>query len=656
MTSEGVVFPKDESGKRSTMGFNCEVFATSLDATDATAARATRGASTKWRRKYAKHVVANVEVCARSPAAAVQVATDGLKQLHSTLLFEREGQEMSLAEAMTNFTESTLKPMTVTGRGSISTEATLTVPYNGKELCGDALRAQIERWVKGGQCELDTGAALQAAVDNPDWCSDLHDRTFVLLGASSAMGPLPLLLQLGAHVVAVDIDRPPLWEKILAMALESPGRLTFPVRSSSMVADAYAIETAEDVAAAAAVAGCNLLTETPEVCTWLLNTLPEDCKAVLNCLAYLDGANFVRISAAMDAIVAKIIASRSDVTLAFLCTPTDAHLVPSTAQEAARRNFRSLGLASLFKIWPGLPSNARRAIRQDDGGASTGSQTFVCDAIVPQQGPNYILAKRIQHWRCIVASAAGTNCSASIAPATSTASVLSNKAASALYRGLPSFKPMEVFNEGTSRALMAMLLVHDLCNPQASSVALKQPLELFARTAFHGGAWRCGVKFGALGIPATVVAYLKMYVVRPYLVIYNAVQTFGWSIMLVQTIKTLVAGGGLAPLFASIRPSLFFFQRLASLEVLHSLLGVVRSPLPTVGLQVFSRLALVAVIEHAADAVTGGGAAVTRSVWLALMATSWGITEVVRYATYCLSALGISEFNPSMKVLTVRVH
>ena len=66
---------------------------------------------------------------------------------------------------------------------------------------------------------------------------------------------------------------------------------------------------------------------------------------------------------------------------------------------------------------------------------------------MPQQGPNYILAKRLQHWRVIVASHAGINCSSNIAPATTTASVLSNKAASALYRGLPSFKPMEVFAE-----------------------------------------------------------------------------------------------------------------------------------------------------------------------------------------------------------------
>ena len=57
----------------------------------------------------------------------------------------------------------------VVSAGDMTTEACVTkVAYLcGRGLQGDALRAQIERWVKGGQIELDTGAALIAAVDNP---------------------------------------------------------------------------------------------------------------------------------------------------------------------------------------------------------------------------------------------------------------------------------------------------------------------------------------------------------------------------------------------------------------------------------------------------------------------------------------------------------
>ncbi len=63
---------------------------------------------------------------------------------------------------------------------------------------------------------------------------DLSQHYFVLLGAGSAMGPLPLLLALGANVYAVDIDRPGVWSKLIGMARASSGEFTFPVRASKL--------------------------------------------------------------------------------------------------------------------------------------------------------------------------------------------------------------------------------------------------------------------------------------------------------------------------------------------------------------------------------------------------------------------------------------
>ena len=132
-----------------------------------------------------------------------------------------------------------------------------------------------------------------------------------------------------------------------------------------------------------------------------------------------------------------------------------------------------------------------------------------------------------------------------------------------------------------------------------------------------------------------------------YLVVYNAVQACGWGYMLAKAIATLAGSGsgasrlGAVQLFGAVRGPLLFFQRLAWLEIVHAVLGVVRSPVPTVALQLFSRLALAGVVEHAADAVTGGGSVVVASSWFAMMAVSWGVTEVVRYTHYALSALGL---------------
>ena len=40
---------------------------------------------------------------------------------------------------------------------------------------------------------------------------DLSDKYFVLLGAGSAMGPFITLMKLGANVIAIDINRAPVW-------------------------------------------------------------------------------------------------------------------------------------------------------------------------------------------------------------------------------------------------------------------------------------------------------------------------------------------------------------------------------------------------------------------------------------------------------------
>merc|ERR1719230_154113 len=95
---------------------------------------------------------------------------------------------------------------------------------------------------------------------------------------------------------------------------------------------------------------------------------------------------------------------------------------------------------------------------------------------------------------------------------------------------------------------------------------------LMAATAFHGGAWRAGYKFGTIG-PSSAVAYMVLaYVVKAYLVLYSLAQFLGWSWAL-ATFEATPRATGLASAGSII--TLFTYLQLA--EVVHAAIGIVPS-------------------------------------------------------------------------------
>lgn len=135
------------------------------------------------------------------------------------------------------------------------------MPYKGKVLSGKDLEAQVDKWVSYGTIEPSAGEAIKDASKNEQW-RDLSEEYFVLLGAGSAMGPLKLLLDLGANIVAIDLDRPKIWERLLSLAENSCGTMTFPLKAGKQQSS---LNSKEELCAAA---GSNLLTQTPEILTW----------------------------------------------------------------------------------------------------------------------------------------------------------------------------------------------------------------------------------------------------------------------------------------------------------------------------------------------------------------------------------------------------
>jgi hypothetical protein len=142
-------------------------------------------------------------------------------------------------------------------------------------------------------------------------------------------------------------------------------------------------------------------------------------------------------------------------------------------------------------------SRGRLLHRQYPPGVDPG----IADCLVPQQGPNYALAKRIQRWRASVDRAEARQVSFHVAPSTRTRSVLKNRALAAAFAGAHRFG-VEVFDPATSNTLMAALLVHDLV---AEPPVHAHPWQDEAHAAVHGGLWRAPYEpRSALGLAAVL--------------------------------------------------------------------------------------------------------------------------------------------------------
>eukprot|EP00439_Symbiodinium_sp_Y106_P022823 s330_g2.t2 len=627
MASTGLDFPEDSEGKRSTTGTNQGAFAASVKSFKG--AHEAVVAEKKWRFGYVKHVVRQTQLAATSEEAALGIAKDGLEYLHSNMQFCRDGSSVPLKDAMKSIQASSFESKEILGSKKPGPRA-LEVPYKGSVLTGDALRAQVELWVRRGVIELDTGAALNLVAGSSDWL-DLSDHTFVLFGAGSAMGPFPILMSLGAHVVAIDLPRPAIWKRLISVARDSPGKLTMPLTKK--------VSDSADDAELAECAGCatrlsslqDLLMQTPEVRSWLKGVLSSSQRVVFGAYCYVDGPLFVRVSVAMDAIIADLVEElKVPPAIAYLCTPTDAHVCTASARDAAADALRKA------PAWQGLLSRllsfakmglAPNKVKTEDGALP------VVDALVKEQGPNYCLAKRLQHWRAITARKKGCIVSSNIAPATATASVVSNKSFALAYKGMHHFKPMEVFQGETSNAVMLALLINDLRNPLSAgqpATALQNPMQLFAATAFHGGAWRTGWKFGTIG-PCSAIAYITTgMLVKLWLVLYSVIQCLGWAYALL-----LLPGG---PQNADEVIARFTYFQIA--EVVHAVTGMVPSNPVTTAMQILSRVGLVQVVACA----TSSAAREKMLPWMTLFYYAWCITEVVRYTYYALNTFGVQVF------------
>jgi hypothetical protein len=458
-----VAFPVAADGRRSTSALGRAVVADALRAVDAAGAGAAER-ETDWRGGYLAHFRRLIEAGLGSRQAAVSVARDGLASLHRRMRATGfDGGEAALAALVSAPARGDLAAATVTGSGEPERE--LSVPFRGERLRGAALARQLEAWVNAGVIEPSCAEAVGAVAAQPGWLS-LPGRTIVVLGAGAEVGPLPVLLGWGARVFGVDLPRPAVWERVLAQARGSAGTLTVPAAAGD-----------GDLAQRA---GLDLTEDVGGVADWLA-AVPGPL--VLGNYVYADGAANVLLASAVDALTVRLTDARADVALAFLATPTDVFAVPADAVAQSARAYAGRSPVAKLGSWPLRTLSGGRLLRR---AYPPGADPGVCDSLIPQQGPNYALAKRVQRWRATLARESGMTVSMNVAPPTRTRSVLKNRALAAAYIGAPRFG-VEVFEPATTKTLMAALLVHDLC---AGGPAQAQPWQDEAHAAAHGGLWR----------------------------------------------------------------------------------------------------------------------------------------------------------------------
>ena len=491
----GVQFPADERGQRSSTQTARTVFARAAEKLGPKVT-AEILAEPKWHKAYGSHLVELVRR-SRSGPSYMRVASKGLEAVHDSFRFLRNGDEFSLQQAMEQFHQPAFHTGEIKGRNESPGE--LQVPLNGEILRGDTLKRQLDAWEKRGTMEPTAAAALHDLVDDPSPL-DLRDLSFALLGAAAEVGPLEFLCHYGATVVAVDRPRSYIWQRLFAAARSGAGRMLFPVHKP--------LRGGEDEDELLALAGCDLLAEAPEIRTWLADLAMPYC---IGGYAYLHGQRHVCVEVAMDMIMSDLAARRDDISLAFLLSPTDVFLVSEATMLCAQERFAKEGLSKLWRA-PLRTISRQRLFAQnieDSVENSSGVVYGLYDGIVPAQGPNYALAKRIQQWRAVSAKAAGVLVSCNVAPATATSSVMMRKDFSAALKGGEAYG-MDVFKPETSNAVMGALLVHDLRNGSPDHTDdSTHPAELFMDNAVHGGLWRTGVQLRSVIEIAAARGFLK---------------------------------------------------------------------------------------------------------------------------------------------------
>lgn len=494
---EGVAFPlTGGTGARSTTKTGKKILAKALEGvgSDKSAESAKKlMAERNWRFGYRKHMV-NLVAEMQNHNACLSIAEAGLREARETFMFSRNGEEMPLDAVVGSLGEGPqtrkmkikLSPFytgRVQGNTAFQGSRIPDVPYKGRVFRGEDLVQLAATFVRESQADASFESSVRDAVKHEKKWFDLRGKVFVLIGATSEMGPLEFLLECGATVVAIarpnSRSKPLKWSRLLDKVKKTPGTLLFPISRVQ--------KSTDDASTLASVAGADATAQTPEIIQWLCSDAIESAVKSggsplhIYCGIYLDGEGFVRASVAMDAIVDGYTAAypKNPPTLLYIDTPSHVHLVPSNMSAASARYRASAPFLLRCLAAVGL---AKTLSFRDVG---CGNRR-VMNGLALEQGPNYGVAKFLQRWRALLAHEKyGSRVSITVGPAAKTDSVMHSSTMAFVMNHAHKVKPNTAHMPNTVKALMSILLVRDL---HASS-KFSHPLDLVVENAWHGGMW-----------------------------------------------------------------------------------------------------------------------------------------------------------------------
>lgn len=430
-----------------------------------------------WRHRHHRLFRNMTALAVSRPEASLGIARAGLASARTMLRFASGRAVTSLdaidAEALESEAESAAGLLdTGEVRGEAQPVTRLEIPWRGRLLAEDELRAQLAIWERRGIVEPGFAAAVEQVIDHPEWLR-LPGFRLIALGAGAELGPVRPLLAWGAEVIAVDRPGRSRWHRLRTHARAGAGRMTFPVT--------------------AAGPGADIARSLPALLHWLSHS--PSPRPVLGMYAGLPGAAALRVAAASDVLAEALLRRHPGTALAALGSPTDCYAVPEQVVTAARRHFTERGLrgAAQDLLHRLAPSSVYSPNYTNPVTDTAGAQWGLFDNLPLLSGADYALAHRLPRWRAVLAQDSATTISYTVAPPAWTAAVRETPWRRAAYRAVSAFG-VEVFAPATARTLLAAKLVADLhapqpgSNPPASPSA--NPEALFAIGAAHGGLWR----------------------------------------------------------------------------------------------------------------------------------------------------------------------